>query len=171
MSARSGPEGGGGLSGAVAAWVAWWFVCAVLWLLLVDNTHTSELVVGAAVAVLGASAALGVRQQRQVVLRPRLRWLLRLWRPVAAFPRDLWLVTRALVHARRIEGRFVAIPVSEARGDTAEDTARRTMIQAAGSFAPNTYVIGTDFDRDLVLVHQLVPTDDPVGDADPLRLR
>jgi hypothetical protein len=45
------------------------------------------------------------------------------------------------------------------------------MIQAAASFAPNTYVIGTDFDRDLVLVHQLVPTDDPVADADPLRLR
>jgi hypothetical protein len=137
----------------------------------VDNLHGSELIVGAFVAFVAASSAVGVRQQRRLVLRPRLRWLLRLWRPVAAFPRDTWLVTRALLHARRIEGRFVAMPVSDEQGPPPRDGARRVMMHAAGSFAPNTYVIGTDFDRDLVLVHQLVSTDDPIGDADPLRLR
>jgi multisubunit Na+/H+ antiporter MnhE subunit len=171
MSGERGPEGGGGLPGAIVAWVAWWLICAVLWLLLVDNLHGSELIVGAGIAVIAASSAVGVRQQRRVVLRPRLRWLLRLWRPLAAFPRDTWLVTHALLRARRIEGRFVAMPVSDPQGPHPRDSARRVMMHAAGSFAPNTYVIGTDFDRDLVLVHQLVPTDDPVGDADPLRLR
>jgi multisubunit Na+/H+ antiporter MnhE subunit len=171
MSARTGPEGGGGVRGAVLAWIAWWVVCAVLWLLLVDNTHVPELIVGAGVAAFGASAAVGVRQQRRVVLRPRLRWVLRLWRPLASFPRDTWLVARALVRSRRVEGRFLAIPVSQRDDPPTRNHARRVMIQTAASLAPNTYVIGTDFERGLVLVHQLVPTDDPLADADPLGLR
>ena len=153
------------------AWLGWWLACAGIWMLLVDNTHTPELIVGAFVAAVGAGAALGVRQQRLVVLRPKVRWVVRLWRPLAAIPRDTLIVTRALFRAHRLEGRFVAIPVSDPQGSKTQDAARRTLIQAAGSLAPNTYVIGTDLERDLVLVHQLVPTDDPVGDADPLRLR
>src|SRR4051795_8196129 len=135
-SAR-GPGGGGGLRGAALAWAAWWVVCACLWLLLVDNLHRSELIVGAGVAVLAAGAALGVRQQRRVILRPRLRWLLRVWRPIAAFPRDMWLVIKALP-ARRT-GRFVALPAATG-GDDPRGAAQHVLMQTAGSFAPNLYV-------------------------------
>src|SRR3954449_4647785 len=105
MSARTGPEGGGGVRGAVLAWIAWWVVCAVLWLLLVDNTHVPELIVGAGVSAFGASAAVGVRQQRRVVLRPRLRWVLRLWRPLASFPPDTLLLQPRLCAPRLLPGR------------------------------------------------------------------
>jgi hypothetical protein len=143
-------------------------VSAALWLWLVDNTKGPELLVGAGVSVIGASAALVVRQQRAVVLRPRLRWVLRAWRPLAAYPRDTWLLEKAL--PRRQRGRFVALPM-HIPGDDPRSAAQRVAMQTAASFAPNTYVIGTDADRELVLVHQLVPTRSIKDDADPLRLR
>jgi hypothetical protein len=40
--------------------------------------------------------------------------------------------------------------------------------QALGSLAPNTLVVEIDRDRRVMLVHQLVPTDDPAADAKPL---
>jgi multisubunit Na+/H+ antiporter MnhE subunit len=163
-----GPDGGGGAAGAALAWVGWWVVSAALWLWLVDNTHTPELVVGAGVAAIGATAALVVRQQRLVVLRPRLRWLLRLWRPLVTYPRDMWLLVRALPVRRA--GRFVSFE-SRVEGDDPRTAARRVLIQTAASFSPNTYVIGTDPDSNRVLLHQLVPTRDVEADADPLRLR
>jgi multisubunit Na+/H+ antiporter MnhE subunit len=163
-----GPEGGGGRLGAARAWAGWWVVSAGVWLWLVDNTHVPELIVGAGVSTLAATAAVVVRQQRLVVLRPRGRWLLRLWRPLVTFPRDIWLLARAL--PRRRVGRFYALP-AHVGGDDPHAAAQRVLMQGAASFSPNTYVIGTDVDRELVLVHQLVLTGDVESDADPLRLR
>src|SRR3954447_26158502 len=164
---RIGPEGGGGPAGAAAALVGWCVACAVIWLALVDNTHVPELIVGAGVALIGATAALVVRQQRLVVLRPRPSWLKNAWRPVAAYPRDMLLLVKAL--PARGGGRFVAVPAGGGADDP-EGAARRVFKQAAGSFAPNTYALGTDYERELMLVHQLVPTRDPAADVDPLHL-
>jgi multisubunit Na+/H+ antiporter MnhE subunit len=163
-----GPDGGGGRLGAARAWLGWWVASALIWLWLVDNTHVPELIVGAFVAVVAASGALVVRQQRRVVMRPRLRWLLRLWRPLATYPRDMWLLVKAL--PRRQAGRFYALE-ARVHGDDPRSAAQRVLMQGAASFSPNTYVIGTDVDRDVVLVHQLAPTRDIKSDADPLGLR
>jgi hypothetical protein len=165
---QPGPDGGGGIPGAVAAWVGWFVTCAVLWLWLVDTVVGPELVVGAGVAVVGASAALVVRQQRRVVLRPPVWWLLRLWRPLAAFPRDMWLLVVALPRRRR--GRFVAVPAADV-GDDPRGAAQRVLMQTAASFAPNTYVIGTDLERGFDLIHELVDRGTVERDTDPLRLR
>src|SRR3954471_23667985 len=163
-----GPDGGGGAAGAARAWVGWWVVSAGLWLWLVDNTHVPELIVGAGVAAIAASAAIVVRQQRVVVLRPRLRWFMRLWSPLVAYVRDTWLLLVAL--PRRRTGRFVAVP-TEAHADDPKGAARRVLTQTAASFSPNLYVIGTDVEREVLLVHQLVPTRDVKADTDPLRLQ
>jgi multisubunit Na+/H+ antiporter MnhE subunit len=165
---RSGPDGGGGLAGAAAAWLAWWLASAALWMALVDNTHVPELIVGAGVAIVAASGALLVRQQRRVVLRPSPRWLRRAHRPVVRYVADLWLLTVALRH--RGAGRFVAIPIDPGADDP-RGAARRVLMQTAGSFAPNTYALGTDYERKLLLVHQLTRGGDPAADADPLELR
>lgn len=162
-----GPDGGGGLTGAAVAWAGWYAVCALLWLALVDSTSGPELVAGACVSAIGAGAAVAVRQQRRVILRPRLRWLLRGWRLLVLFPRDMWLLVVAL--PRRQRGRFVALP-SEPIGDDPRGPAQRVAMQAAASFSPNTYVIGTDFDRNVVLIHQLVDRGTVLDDADPLKL-
>jgi multisubunit Na+/H+ antiporter MnhE subunit len=165
---QHGPEGGGGLAGAVAAWIGWWLASAAIWLALVDNTHVPELVVGAGVSTLAATAALVVRQQRRVVLRPRLVWLARAWRPLARYAADLPKLVRAL--RTRGGGRFYAVRAVDATNDP-RGAAQRVLLQAAGSFTPNTYVLGTDYERGLMLVHQLVPGEDPALGADPLRLR
>ena len=165
---RHEPAGGGGPAGAALAWVAWWVLCAALWLALVDNTHRQELGAGAVVAVLGATGAVLVRAQRRIVTRPRVRWLLRLWKPVALYPRDLALVTLALL--RRSRGRLVAIPFEPGKEDPRE-AARRVLGKSAGSFAPNTYVVGADEEAGLLLVHQLARRDRAADDADPLGLR
>jgi multisubunit Na+/H+ antiporter MnhE subunit len=162
-----GPDGGGGAIGAALAWVGWWVVSAALWLFLVDNTHFPELVVGAGVAALGACAAVVVRQERRVILRPRLRWLTRAWRPVAVYPRDLWLLVVAL--PRRSRGRLVALPAPDL-GDDTRGAAQRVLLQTAASFAPNTYVIGTDSGAERMLVHQLVDRGRIELDADPMGL-
>src|SRR4051794_40495546 len=121
-----GPDGGGGRLGAVRAWVGWWVVSAALWLWLVDNTHVPEMIVGAGVSVVAASGALVVRQQRLVVLRPRLRWLVRLWRPLLAFPRDMWLLVKAL--PRRRAGTFYALDAAT-EGDDPRTAAQRVLMQ------------------------------------------
>ena len=169
-----GPLGGGGTAGAVLAWVAWWFVCAALWLSLVDTTHFHELMAGALVSVLGASVALLVRAQRVLVIRPDPRWLLRAWRPFALFPRDTVLVVGALAgslrRGGRPRGRLFAIPMATPEEDPRE-AARRVLMKTAGSLAPNSYVVGADDERGLILVHQLVRHGDPAVDIDPLGLR
>jgi multisubunit Na+/H+ antiporter MnhE subunit len=165
---QRGPLGGGGRRGAALAFAGSAVVSGALWLALVDTTHFQELVAGAVVALIGAATAVLVRSQRRLVLRPRARWFLAAWRPFAAYPRDLALVTMGLI--RRREGRLFTIPF-DAREENPREAARRVLMKTAGSFAPNTYVVGGDEERGLLLVHQLVPTPDPAADVDPMRLR
>lgn len=166
----SGPSGGGGRPGAVIAWVGWWLGSAALYLVLVDTVVEPELVTGAVIATIASSAAVLVRAQRRVVMRPRAVWLRGLWRPVASYPRDLWTVTRALLARKPVSGALYALPF-EPGGDDARAAARRVLGPTAGSLAPNTFVVGLDPETGLLLVHQLVPSADPSADADPLRVR
>jgi multisubunit Na+/H+ antiporter MnhE subunit len=52
--------------------------------------------------------------------------------------------------------------------DDPDAAAHRVFTQALGSLAPNTIVVDVDRERRVLLVHQLVPTDDPAADAKPL---
>jgi hypothetical protein len=42
--------------------------------------------------------------------------------------------------------------------DEPHQTGRRALAEAAGSLAPNTFVVGIDGERQLILAHQLRPT-------------
>jgi multisubunit Na+/H+ antiporter MnhE subunit len=168
---RRGPAGGGGAPGAVAAWVAWFAALWALWVVLANQTTTPELVAGAVAAVVGATAAMVVRGQRPVLGRPRAAWVLALWRPVAAIPRDLALLAGALAAAGRGRppaGELAAVPFSVA--DDPRGAARRVLAVAAGSLSPNTIVLGLDADRDELVVHRLVARGDLRRAADPLEL-
>jgi multisubunit Na+/H+ antiporter MnhE subunit len=164
---NDGPAGGGGTRGALAAWAGWWIVSAALWLALVDNTHVPELVAGAGVAVVAAFAAVGVRRQRELVLRPEARWLLRFWRPPVSYVRELWSLVKLL--PTRGGGHFAAI-ARKPEPDDPRGAARRVFMQMAGTFTPNTYVVGTDHENELLLVHQLERRAPVEQDVDPLRL-
>jgi multisubunit Na+/H+ antiporter MnhE subunit len=168
---QSTPRGGGGRAGAVRAFAAWWVLCAALWLALVDRTTLDEMMTGVVAATLGATAAVLVRQERQVVVRPRARWLAPAWRPLLGLVGDLWPVSRALVLRgilrRPQTGETRAFPFP-ATGDDPHDAAYRVLTAGLGSLAPNTIVLEIDTEEGVLHAHQLVPSSDPASDAMPL---
>jgi multisubunit Na+/H+ antiporter MnhE subunit len=157
--------------GAARAWLVWWALLMALWLALVDTVVAPELVAGAVCAAIAASGAVIVRQQRRLLLRPRLGWIRFAGRPLRHAVTDLGPLARALwrrgVRRRDERGVLVEVPYT-AVADTPRAAAHRVFTEALGSLAPNTIVVGVDHERRVLLVHQLVPTDDPAADAQPL---
>jgi multisubunit Na+/H+ antiporter MnhE subunit len=155
----------------ILSWLVWWVLLAALYAVLADSATEPELFAGAGAAAIGATGAVLVRAQRQLLLRPRLRWLRGAWRPLAGLIRDLWPLVVTLVEAgvlrRPARSGFVEVPF-DAVGDDAEDAAYRAFTEAFGSLAPNTLVVQIDTDRGALLAHQLRQTDDPAADAAPL---
>jgi len=153
------------------AWSVAWACAAVLYLVLIDITDLPELIVGAGAAVLAATGFELTREQRMVGETLRWRWLLRLHRPLLRVPQDIAVVSAmalvALVHRRPAFGTFRAVPFG-AEEDEPKETGRRALAEAAGSLAPNTFVVGVAGDRRLILAHQLRrrggrETIDPMG--------
>jgi hypothetical protein len=153
MSDDHGPRGGGGASGARRAWLAWWVMLTVLWLALADSRRLEEVVAGLLVGALGATAAVLVRAQRDVILRPRPRWVLDALSGFGRWPRDLWALARALV--QRPAGRIVEEPF-EATGEDPRSAARRALAIAGGTLAPNSIVVEIDAERGVLVRHDLV---------------
>jgi multisubunit Na+/H+ antiporter MnhE subunit len=157
--------------GAFRAWLAWWVLCAALWLALVDRVPLDELVTGVVAAALGATAAVLVRQQRRVVIRTRARWVLLAWRPALAMVRDLRPLAVALLR-RGILRRAGTGTVHEldlgATGDDPTSHAYRVLTATYGSAGPNTIVLDVDREAGKVYAHQLVETGDPAASAMPL---
>ena len=157
----------------VLFWLVSWVLLIGLYLLLViDSIDVAELITGAAGAAAGATAATIVRSQRLFSFSPRLRWALGMWRlPLQAVLDTGLLVAvlwRRLVLRRPVGGSFHAVPFRAGGGDP-EEAARRAISGVAGSFAPNTYVLDVDRERELILVHQLVSRPDQKN-IDPLGL-
>jgi multisubunit Na+/H+ antiporter MnhE subunit len=157
--------------GAVRAWMIWWVLLAGLWLALVDTVVVPELVAGAIAAAIAATGAVIVRGQRRLLLRPRARWMRHAAGPIARTVPELGPLAVALwrrgVRRRDERGRLVEVPYT-AVGDDPTDAAHRAFTQALGSLAPNTVVVGIDVERRILLLHELVATDDPAARAMPL---
>jgi hypothetical protein len=144
----------------VLAWSAAWALAGALYLLLIDITDLPELIVGAGAAALAATAFELAREQRIAgKVRPGLRWLGRIHRPVLNVPSDVaalsWLAVRQLVHPRAVNGTFRAVPFR--CGEEEHEFGRLALAESLGSFAPNTIIIGVDADGELILGHQLRP--------------
>ena len=171
MAAPPSPRDFSRHPGALRAWLVWWVVLAALWLALVDTVVVPELVVGALAAAIAATGAVLVRAQRRVLLRPRAAWAPGALRAMARFVPDLVPLATTLWRrgVRRADdrGRLVEVPYG-AVGDEPEQAAHRVLTEALGSFAPNSIVVDVDTQRRTLLVHELVPTDDPAAGATPL---
>src|SRR5205085_5144449 len=91
----------------------------------------------------------------------RWRWLVQLHRPLLRVPRDVIVVSGmalvALVRRRPAFGSFRAARFS-GEEDEPHEIGRRALAEAAGSLAPNTFVVGIDGERQLILAHQLRPS-------------
>jgi hypothetical protein len=139
------------------AWGLGWVFSAALYLLLIDITDLPELLVGAGAAVLAATGLELAREQGIVMQAIRWRWLLRLPRPLLRVPRR-----------KPAFGRFRAVPF-EGQLDEPLESGRRALAEAVGSIAPNTFVVGIDGERGVMLAHQLKPSKDRKT-VDPLQL-
>ncbi len=148
------------------AWIVW---AAALWglylLLVLPSPPAVELAVGAGVAALAATAAVAIRAQGLLGYRLEPQVLLGAWRVPLQTAHDF--ATLSLVLARRLAGRetggsFRAVPFP-AGGSDPESRARRAFVTAAGTVAPNTIVVSIDRERDLMLLHELVPDRSSAG--------
>jgi hypothetical protein len=140
------------------AWTVASVAAAALYLLLIDITDLPELIVGAGAALLAATGLELAREQGIVGESIRWRWLVRLYRPILRVPRDVVIVSlmalRAVGDRRARHGSFRALPFASG-GQRELASGRRALAEALGSLAPNTFVIGIDQDRELILAHQL----------------
>jgi multisubunit Na+/H+ antiporter MnhE subunit len=171
MAATPSPRAPSRHPGAVRAWLVWWALLAALWLALVDTVVVAELVAGAVAAAIAATGAVLVRGRREIIVRPRAAWLPAAVPALLRFGPDLLKLASALwrrgVRRGAERGRLVEVPYG-AVGNDPEAAAHRVLTEALGSFAPNSIVVDIDRDRRVVLVHELVPTDDPAAAAKPL---
>ena len=142
------------------SWVIWAIALFLLWLTLVGTIAWLELVAGACAAAVGAFAAQLVRERGLLRYSLPAPVVLRAWRPVVRIVPDFWILIvallRAVVSGRRPAGAYQAVRFPAGGADPAS-AGGRAFATAAGSLAPNSVVVDVDRERDLMLVHTLVP--------------
>ena len=149
----------------VGSFVAWWVVLMSLWVLLDDSIALAELLAGAGAAALGAVLAELVQYQAATQFRIRIEWLVAALVLPVQVGRDLIVVWgalwRRLAHGEDPGSGFRELP-ARFGDDSPKGITRRALLVAGRSIAPNTFVLGLDRERDVMVVHQLVP-DKPPG--------
>jgi multisubunit Na+/H+ antiporter MnhE subunit len=159
MTSDSRPAAQVPLARRVGGWLTWWVLLMSFWVILDNSIATDELLAGAGAAAIGAFLAELVTYQAATRLRMRIEWLapaLRLPKEVA---RDTGIVFaalwRRLARGEEPASGFRALPVRY--GDnTAAGKTRRALLVGGTSVAANSFVLGIDQDRDVMIIHQLV---------------
>jgi hypothetical protein len=159
---------------AAGRWLVRWVLLMVLWLALVDTQQWPELTAGAVAAVIGATiGGLIVRTGQPKTLGKSAALLRlgprRLGRPLVRMVADTGILTLALARTlmgRRPRGSFRVVRYTP--DPPRRSAAGRALTEIWGSLTPNRYVIGTDDEEGVLMVHELVRTDEPI---DPLAER
>lgn len=143
----------------IGSWLVWWVILMSFWVWLDNSIGLAELVVGAIVAVFGASLAELVQYQANTRIRIRIEWLAHAIRLPYEIGRDTGIVFAALLK-KVLRGeepnsgfRLVAV---EAGDESPEAVTRRVLLIGGTSIAPNTFVLGLDAEQNVMVVHQLV---------------
>lgn len=137
----------------------WWVLMMSFWVMLDDSVNTDELLAGAGAAAVAAFLAELVTYQAGAVFRMRIEWLVPALRLPGQVIQDtvtvyvaLW---RRLVHGEQPPSAFVERPARYG-DDSPEGFTRRVLLIGGQSLAPNSFALGIDPDRDVMVVHQLV---------------
>ncbi|MGH3258011.1 MAG: Na+/H+ antiporter subunit E [Streptosporangiaceae bacterium] len=143
----------------VGSWLVWWVLMMALWVMLDDSVNTDELLAGAGAAALAAFLAEVVTYQAASRFRMRIRWIVPALRLPGQVARDtvtvyaaLW---RRLAHGEQPPSAFLELP-ARFGDDSPEGVTRRTLLVGGTSLAPNTFVLGLDREREVMVVHRLV---------------
>ncbi len=133
------------------------------WIIVDDSVQTDELLAGAGAAALAAGFAELVSDLARTRLRVRARWLWPALRLPADIVRDTGVVLaalgRVLLTGEQPESVFREVPVRSGPA-TADGRSRRALIIGGTSLAPNTFALGIDAERQVMVVHQLVTEDE-----------
>ena len=143
----------------VGSWLVWWVLMMSFWVMIDDSVETDELLAGAGAAALAAVFAELVTYQAATRFRMRTGWLGPALRLPGQVVGDTIIVYRALwrrlVHGEQPPSAFLELP-ARFGDDTPEGVTRRTLLIGGTSLAPNTFVLGLDRERDVMVVHRLV---------------
>jgi multisubunit Na+/H+ antiporter MnhE subunit len=155
------------LARRVGAWLTWWVLLMSFWVVLDDSIALDELLAGAGAAALGAFLAEFAARQAGARPRMRIEWAARALRLPADIARDTVIVFaalwRRLARGQQPDSGFREVPVRYG-DDTAEGQTRRVLLIGGRSIAPNSFALGIDADRDVMIIHQLVVTEgEPAG--------
>jgi len=150
----------------VGSWLVWWVLMMSFWVMVDDSIATDELLAGAGAAALAAFLAELVTYQAGARFRMRIEWLVPALRLPGQLARDtvtvyaaLW---RRLVRGEQPPSTFVELPARYG-DDSALGATRRALLIGGTSVAPNTFVLGIDSSRDVMVVHRLVAGPDDIG--------
>ena len=138
----------------VTAWLSWFAVLLIAWLLFVGVAQDVENFAGLCAAAIGATASEVVRSQDLLRFRVQSRWLVPGLRQVLRVVPDFVRVIVALARPRG--GAFRTLPFP-AGGERDVDRGRRAWAALMASLAPNRLVVDFDPDSGEALVHDLVP--------------
>ena len=143
----------------VGSWLVWWVLMMSFWVMIDDSVETDELLAGAGAAALAAVFAELVTYQAATRFRMRIGWLGPALRLPGQVVGDTIIVYRALwrrlAHGEQPPSAFLELP-ARFGDDTPEGVTRRTLLVGGTSLAPNTFVLGLDRERDVMVVHRLV---------------
>ncbi len=143
----------------VGSWLVWWVLMMSFWVMIDDSIGTDELLAGAGAAALAAFLAELVTYQAGVRFRMRIGWVVPAFRLPGEVARDMVTVYaalwRRLTRGEQPDSAFVELP-ARFGDDSAEGVTRRTLLIGGTSVAPNTFVLGMDSGRDVIVVHRLV---------------
>ena len=151
----------------VAGWLVWWVLLMSFWVVVDDSIARDELLAGAGAAALGAFLAELATYQAATHFRMRSEWLA----PALRLPVQVLLDTgivfaalwRRLARGEEPPSGFVELPARY--GDESDEGVTRRALYVGGrSVAPNTYVLGIDKDRDVMVVHQLVVNEEKAAE-------
>ncbi len=150
----------------VSAWLVWWVVLMSFWVILDDSIASDELLAGAAAAALGATLAEVASHQADVRFRMRIEWVVPALRLPGQVARDTMVVFaalwRQLAHGQEPRSGFRTLPARYG-GQDAEALTRRVLLVGGRSVAPNSFVLGLDSERNVMVVHQLVLAEGEAG--------
>jgi multisubunit Na+/H+ antiporter MnhE subunit len=149
-------------------WLVWWVLLMSFWVVLDNSIESDELLAGAGAAALGALLAELVAHQAASRFRMRIEWLV----PALGLPgqvaRDTVIVFaalwRRLARGEEPASGFREVPARYG-GDTAPDVTRRVLLIGGKSVAPNSFVLGMDPGRDVMIIHQLVVSEGRSAEA------
>jgi len=145
-------------------------VLLALYLALCGQATISEVAAGAVTAALAAGLLQLIRRCSGHRFEPRWGWyvlfLKRVWlrslTDCAILLVPLW---RRALHRDPIQGEMLEVPFAPGGADP-RSAARRALVLAGVTVAPNTLAIRIDSRRSLLQVHRLVPQPHPPGGGD-----